>query len=145
MLIKDMKILPSEENMYILYKYRPINKYTKGVIEKGELFFQKASEFNDPFDCFIDEIIDGNDEDWKNYLRGRNWNEEGIQKLLTSIHNNQFDCKKFLNKNRSQNNFYVSCFSKEFDNILMWSHYADCHRGFCVGYNVTHFCNSLTL
>lgn len=27
----------------------------------------------------------------------------------------------------------ICCFSRNFRNILMWSHYADNHRGFCIG------------
>lgn len=30
------------------------------------------------------------------------------------------------------NNFAITCFSETPDNILMWSHYADKHSGFCV-------------
>lgn len=29
----------------------------------------------------------------------------------------------------------VCCFSRSYKNILMWSHYADCHKGFCIGIN----------
>lgn len=28
----------------------------------------------------------------------------------------------------------VTCFSENYKNILMWSHYADNHKGFCIGY-----------
>lgn len=31
-----------------------------------------------------------------------------------------------------RNDTFVSCFSKKKDSILMWSHYADCHRGVCI-------------
>ena len=30
---------------------------------------------------------------------------------------------------------YVSCFSETNESILMWSHYADYHRGFCIEYD----------
>lgn len=30
------------------------------------------------------------------------------------------------------NRYYTSCFTKGMDNILMWSHYADSHRGVVV-------------
>ncbi|PSV29284.1 DUF2971 domain-containing protein [Photobacterium sp. GB-72] len=36
----------------------------------------------------------------------------------------------------------ISCFSKNMDNILMWSHYADCHRGFCIGIDCLELENS---
>ncbi|MEE3953489.1 DUF2971 domain-containing protein [Peribacillus frigoritolerans] len=31
--------------------------------------------------------------------------------------------------------YLVSCFSEQKDNRLMWSHYANNHKGYCVGYN----------
>ena len=34
-------------------------------------------------------------------------------------------------------NFAITCFSETPDNILMWSHYADKHSGFCVEYDLT--------
>jgi hypothetical protein len=33
----------------------------------------------------------------------------------------------------SSENHGVACFSKSCDNILMWAHYADNHRGYCIG------------
>src|SRR6516165_6791682 len=30
------------------------------------------------------------------------------------------------------------CFSKSWNNILMWSHYADKHRGICLGFDVAN-------
>lgn len=30
----------------------------------------------------------------------------------------------------------VSCFSSDFKNLLMWSHYGDEHRGICIGYDL---------
>lgn len=35
-----------------------------------------------------------------------------------------------------QNNRGVCCFSEEHDNPLLWSHYGDQHKGFCVGYSL---------
>lgn len=32
---------------------------------------------------------------------------------------------------------YVKCFSENWDNLLMWAHYADGGRGMCVEYNLT--------
>ena len=31
---------------------------------------------------------------------------------------------------------YIACFSEKHDNLLMWSHYADSHRGFCIEYDL---------
>lgn len=35
-----------------------------------------------------------------------------------------------------QNNRGVCCLSEEYNNPLLWSHYADQHNGFCVGYSL---------
>ena len=37
----------------------------------------------------------------------------------------------------------VCCFSECNDNMLMWGHYAECHRGFCLEFttNFEHFCD----
>lgn len=47
---------------------------------------------------------------------------------------------KFVNEllpqlKEMRNKALVSCFSKRNDSILMWGHYADKHKGICIGYN----------
>jgi hypothetical protein len=37
--------------------------------------------------------------------------------------------------NNAQSSIYVCCFSEVMDSILMWSHYADNHKGFCMEYD----------
>lgn len=41
--------------------------------------------------------------------------------------------KEFV-KELNKNEIGVVCYSKEQNNILMWSHYADNHRGICLGF-----------
>lgn len=43
-------------------------------------------------------------------------------------------CEK---KNNLTEKFLVSCFTTEKDNILMWSHYANNHKGFCIEYDLS--------
>ena len=42
----------------------------------------------------------------------------------------------------SNNYLGVIPFSKRWDNILMWSHYANHHKGFCTGFNHEKFISS---
>ncbi|ODS22480.1 hypothetical protein AB835_13935 [Candidatus Endobugula sertula] len=37
---------------------------------------------------------------------------------------------------QKQNNRGICCFSEEYDNPLLWSHYGDQHNGYCVGYSL---------
>lgn len=39
--------------------------------------------------------------------------------------------------------FRVGCLCTDFKNALMWSHYADSHKGFCVEYDFSRNCDSL--
>jgi hypothetical protein len=34
-----------------------------------------------------------------------------------------------------RNRYQVICFSERFDNHQLWSHYANHHRGFCIGFD----------
>lgn len=40
---------------------------------------------------------------------------------------------KILNSVRKET--YVSCFTQKIDNLVMWSHYANSHKGFALGYD----------
>lgn len=55
--------------------------------------------------------------------------------------NDPYDCYIASNKNKSMRNslmetVYVCSFTRNFDDILMWSHYATNHKGFVVEYDV---------
>ncbi|WP_044204224.1 DUF2971 domain-containing protein [Flammeovirga sp. OC4] len=44
--------------------------------------------------------------------------------------------KSFSNlRHEKYSNIGVCCFSKSFDNLLMWSHYGDCHKGICLEFD----------
>jgi len=38
--------------------------------------------------------------------------------------------------NKDYLNFKIACFSTEYNSMLMWSHYANSHKGFCVEYDL---------
>lgn len=41
--------------------------------------------------------------------------------------------------NHIKENTYLTCFSEDFDTILMWSHYADSNMGICIKYNIKNY------
>lgn len=142
----DMMIKSEDMNLNRLYKYRPFNKNTLKLILEGELFFSKPKDFNDPFDSYIDEIIEGTDDDFNQYLKRIMKNDQNINDIMKRIKNKEINFINFLEKNKSQNYFNIFCFSRNYNNILMWSHYADEHKGICIGFNISHVDeNSLTL
>lgn len=43
---------------------------------------------------------------------------------------------RFLHNRYLEDMAYMSCFTEDNDNLLMWSHYGDNHRGICVEYDI---------
>jgi len=41
-------------------------------------------------------------------------------------------------KEKANNNFGIFCLTEKNDNLIMWSHYADSHRGFLIGFDSSH-------
>jgi len=59
------------------------------------------------------------------------------QTLYNSINEIVSQSLKII-KQRGMFNASISCFSEEHDNMLMWSHYADGHKGFCLEFDTSH-------
>lgn len=116
-----LEIIP-EDGMIYKY-YRGINRDWNSIT-KPELWLCKATCFNDPYDsaflcnCHSKKIYDPLTE----YTLAV---EEGLKQ-------HEQDKKSDI----MQDAVLVGCFSERNDSLLMWSHYADEHRGLCMGYNL---------
>lgn len=65
------------------------------------------------------------------------YKKEYYKKVFRGLFQNRIkEIKKNLNK-LIKDSFRVSCFSEINDSILMWSHYAEEHRGICIEYNTS--------
>jgi hypothetical protein len=126
-------IIENGELPSVLYKYTTIDTCLK-ILESGRIKFSNPKDFNDPFDCQI--TIDTENTDEELDLDVTKLVEKGklleIQKeeYRKKLQNPEFRFD-LINKiiNKSINVLGVSCFSKNKDNLLMWAHYADKHRG----------------
>lgn len=118
-----------------LYKYGNFNSnYWEKTIFKGEIYLAMSKSFNDPFDCLPHFDLD------------KLFNSSKFRKIVLSqkphIHESDF-----FNLDRSyikqkilqglREDFRATCFSEIWDSILMWGHYADCHKGFCIEYDTS--------
>lgn len=122
------KTLYFMNNYYGLYKYRPINKNLIDSIVKNELYFSEPSQLNDPFDCQIDikkslsKAIEVTTETKKENLILLLEETDGLDEWQTNI--KQFGICSFS----------LSREGNILSNPLMWSHYADEHKGVCLYY-----------
>lgn len=128
----------------IIYKY--VNKDDGlRILSNNTLKFSSPFDFNDPFDCyeelikfdltieFVEELVKNGSLELSE--EDKKLTPEKLLKQLESV----FDFKdSVLNRifYNLKSNLWISCFSEEYNEILMWSHYADKHKGFCIGFNL---------
>lgn len=127
----------------IIYKYQKVDEYFFQHLIKNEFWFSRPEEFNDPYDCNIGFRQKGPDEEReivKKYfiLEERAYTAEQLTKLARS---RMFSKKEVIKENTFIKSIRgkvqdtgVCCFSAIPDNLLMWSHYANSHKGVCLGY-----------
>lgn len=139
-----------------LYKFVTWEKdYHKQILSDGTIFFTSAEKFNDPFDSSVPLRYDyGTDEQiidlYKRHLHMMNptYSADYLQKLAIEFFDKKLinDPQKIKENVKFQNEWAKSKYgifvlTTEFQNILMWSHYADSHRGICVRFNIDKFRN----
>lgn len=133
-----------------LYKYQSYNMHSVASLVNRVSWAAKPSTFNDPFDCAV-SLVPEIDQDslfelifQEAYTNGI----EGYSKDKIDAFKHQYDSGNFnsikdpdleglcqtLAKRLAEliRDIGVVSLSEVNDHILMWSHYADQHRGFCV-------------
>ncbi|AGR69657.1 DUF2971 domain-containing protein [Burkholderia pseudomallei] len=114
---------------YRCFKFRAINKYLIESLVNSHLYFAKPAQLNDPFDCQLDLR--------RSFARAASSMPPGERRRFLELALNHGD--KFLEQwKRNFENFGICSFSLELTaengSSLMWSHYADQHRGICLLY-----------
>ena len=139
-----------------LFKYRDIqNEYHKKLLFNQELYFSTLDFLNDPFEGALplqhiseitdEEIIEANIKIIKYNNPNQVYTDEVLNALrrdlnTTDVRKRYDSEEKIINMQRSVRlvNNAIGILSLSIDpiNYLMWSHYADSHKGFCVGFNI---------
>lgn len=116
-----------------IYKYYSFSDpfWEKNLFDY-EIAFNFPSNFNDPMDSrwFLDY-----EKIYKERFKdiGEEWNFDiigGKERFLDTIQLNEEDLMYLRDM------FYLSCFSTNPYSALMWGHYAEKHKGFCIEYDV---------
>ena len=110
-----------------------------GIIKERQLWFSKPENFNDPFDCNINLIdFEPNEDQIKMVINDK---LQGNRKAKREeIRKNKRNAYRIRNQfaeqaNEMYQNSGVCCFSERKDNILLWGHYADNHKGVCLKFS----------
>lgn len=106
-----------------------IQNLNNSVVHLSQYFI-----FNDPFDGYLG--LKATDNYYQRRLtevtkkKDKRFLEDFIKRFGKQKNKLIADIKKGLEI------YYATCFSADFDNQLMWAHYANKHTGFCIEYDI---------
>jgi hypothetical protein len=133
-----------------LYKYESFSTQSLQNLKNQVIYFGSPLKFNDPYDCALSPSIRNitkNDlERLKLYLSS---NSELESRIRSEYGNTYVDSlREIFSKEKDQilnmltSGFLqkrgVSCFSERKDSLLMWSHYGDHGKGFCLEFSTAN-------
>ena len=102
------------------------------LIVNRELYFSDPAHFNDPYDCQINiseavmEAIENAELSTEHRVKAKLEKIINLADLFQKIEKDVRGCG-------------ILSLSKINNDVLMWSHYADNHKGFCIGFNLSKF------
>lgn len=106
-----------------LLSFRPISKCSLMDIINKEITVSHPKVMNDPFDTIYLQWLDY-------YCQNNDKGRKHIKPMLEAMGNVRIRC--FVNNQLDVTD------SEPVSNILMWSHYADSHRGMCLEYQFSN-------
>ncbi|MCD8356105.1 MAG: DUF2971 domain-containing protein [Clostridia bacterium] len=110
---------------YSLYRYRSFNENNLKAIENEKMWMSYPKDFNDPFEFSFklkSNIVDS---------AVKIVNIPGFADEIAEICNR----KNENFRQQTLQRFTLCCFMEDNKSKLMWSHYADGHKGFCIEYD----------
>jgi hypothetical protein len=150
--------MPSSQAPKRLYKYRSFNVNTLRLLSEAEVYYASPSSFNDPLDSNPTIQIDVERPTLEKLLYAMLLSSVGKDEALKQIGNHRYMSTEHgdYRTDPETNEYYmrmlathmnallhaefgrrgVFSLAARWDNPLMWSHYADEHRGLCIEYNL---------
>lgn len=140
-----------------LYRYRSLDgnskEWVKDSILNSKYYLSSPNEFNDPFDCRpVFEFVGSNSELIKYLEHAAKKHEPTLNRQQRRDAARSFRGSPDLDPRRDENlksfklqyrqtvtsRIGILCLSSAPDDILLWSHYADSHKGVCLKFATTN-------
>jgi hypothetical protein len=123
----------------LLYKYRRVDTYSLRILATKELYFAAPESLNDPLDCqlpvlaLLDQVI-------ASEVAGESKNLLSILRDFKVTNRATGDVELMHRTFETlPSSTGVLSLSRNPTDALLWSHYADGHRGFCIGFDPGYF------
>lgn len=122
-----------------MFQYRPPTAWALANLCRGVVYFRSPRDFNDPYDSRTPPMLRHLTDKQFAYLRGRSLGALGKPSAEDAA--TPGGLIRYINGQLKQGHEKrmercgVACFSKRNDNLLLWSHYADSGKGFCLAFD----------
>lgn len=134
--------MSESQSPQFLYRYYKLDPHFYESIDQGYVWYSSPTSLNDPFDCHIYLESKATKEQYETFLKEctnvRKLNRESIRRIAKDMFTKPKDRERIFNEvaadSISKNG--ICCFTEKNDNILMWSHYTNCHEGVCLKYDI---------
>jgi hypothetical protein len=134
-----------------LFKYQAFAPNSLANIKQASVWFSAPSRFNDPFDCALSIVkTDLSDRDFGRALEYVRRAGQMVPELEAEMYRDGETTTRFreitvesiqkvFEERRTIQSHHrgVACFSAKSDDLLMWSHYSQGHRGFCLEFDTS--------
>jgi hypothetical protein len=116
-----LSMVKSSEYPEGLLSFRPINEYSLADIINNEITVCSPRVMNDPYDTLLLK--------WGEFIRDVHKGKKHVNALTQSFES--YRIRSFCRMKDKNGNDTIS-------KVLMWSHYADNHKGFCIQYKFSN-------
>lgn len=133
----------SQKYPRFLYKYKTYKEdHLRDLIVNSVFYMSSNTEFNDPYDCTSNLIFKNTGDtrvSYLNHLKKVNNLKYHEFKLLEKRLSSPGKIESELEKARQTviKNSGIFSFATKKDNLLMWSHYANSHKGICLIFDIS--------
>lgn len=142
-------------NENTLTRYRSCTPQNIENLKNDRLYYSTPANFNDPYDTLLyanyfeilEDIAKNLNIGMDNYLKSLNERDKSLASMgiamwygskkndvLMSFFEMIYNAAKDI-KDSLRNNVRILCFSEDYLSMLMWSHYAENHKGFAIIYD----------
>ena len=130
-----------------LHRYHSADEYFFDSLKDNYLWFSNPENFNDPYDCNMDFDFENTYEELETFFSEINnlpeykslkksENDLKIQ-IAECVNNPELLGKRYRDQRMIEvEKIGVCCFSESDQKLLMWSHYADKHKGVCLSFDI---------
>ena len=120
-----------------LYKYRTVED-AKKLIDNHCIYFSNCKQFNDPFESAINLLTDYTPKQYYDSFIYAGMNPQLAKELTRKVFDGTIDgdaiIKQLTEEVISSTGYF--CMTTKPDNLLMWAHYGDSHKGVCMKFDI---------